>query len=266
MRNTSIAVEADLASRIAIRYACQLGRSLEMNIGTIHALEPGEEGRSIATGWVRQTWENAVVQEKIEQVTQMVKSEQAGCRRLENPIFLPPGRHRDDRIAEHLRSNQSDLLVEGMLHRFEPDQFMQKVGSRLYRELPCPILLAKNVPPLSKGVLWVSEGKVPQPMAKAFWGLLPLPSIELQFLVCRFGRPPSEAAREIAPTSGIEDAVSLINSEGGSIKRISTVDGSPSSMAAMVRDHFLVVSSVPRANSPMAKLLSKSPCSLLFLS
>jgi alkyl hydroperoxide reductase subunit AhpC len=57
MLKTAVAVEADLASRIAIRYACQLGRSIDMTISTIHALEPGEEGQAIATGWVRQTWE-----------------------------------------------------------------------------------------------------------------------------------------------------------------------------------------------------------------
>ena len=266
MLKTAISVEADLASRIAIRYVCQLGRSVDMTVSTIHALEPGEQGHSIATGWVRRTWEDAVVQEIVGQVTRLVKSEQAGCRILANPLFLPPNHNRDDRIARHLRSSQCDLFVEGILHRFEPDQFMAKIGSKLYRKLPCPILMVKNVTPLSKGVLWVSEGKIPERMVRAFLGMFPIQSIELELLICRLDKKPSAAAKKLSSTSGAESAASLIKSEGGSIKKISAMAGSPSSMAALVRDHFLIVSSVPPENSPMAALLSKSPCSLLFLS
>jgi nucleotide-binding universal stress UspA family protein len=257
MLKTAVAVEADLASRIAIRYACQLGRSIDMTISTIHALEPGEEGQAIATGWVRQTWENAVAQETASRVASLVKSEQAGCRLLENPVFLPPEHSRDERIADFLRSNECDLLVEGILHRFEPDQFMAKFGSRLYRALPCPILLAKNLTPLSKGVLWVTEGKVPEGMVETFLRIFPAQSIELEFLICGFEQSLSAEA--------VENAVSLLESAGVSIKKVSSVEGPASSMATLVRDHFLIIAPVPSENSPMAELLSKSPCSLLFL-
>jgi hypothetical protein len=265
MLKTAVSVEADLASRIAIRYACQLGRSIDMTISTIHALEPGEEGQAIATGWVRQTWENAVAQETVSRVTRLVKSEQTGCRLLENPVFLPPEHSRDERIADFLRSNECSLLVEGILHRFEPDQFMAKLGSRLYRALPCPILLAKNLTPLSKGVLWVSEGKIPEQMAETFLGMFPIQSIELEFLICDFNQSPPAAVGDLSAAGEVEHAASLLESAGGSIKKISKVEGPPSSMATLVRDHFLIVSSVPSENSPMAELLSKSPCSLLFL-
>ncbi|MBU4278116.1 MAG: hypothetical protein KKC30_15355 [Proteobacteria bacterium] len=265
MLKTAIAVDADLASRIAIRCACQLGRSIDMSVGTIHALEPGEEGHAIATGWVRQTWEDAVVRESMDQVTRLVKSEQAGCRMLEPPLFLPPENDRGDRIARHLRSNHCNLFVEGFLHRYKPDLFMEKIGSRFYRTLPCPTLMAQNVPPMSKGVLWLSQGKVTEKMMETYLGIFPNQAIELELLICRFGKNPSAAAKDSSSASGVEPAVSFFESAGGTIKNISTVEGSPSSMAALVRDHFLIVSSVPPQNSLMAQLLSKSPCSLLFL-
>lgn len=262
MLNTVIAIDADLASRIAIRYVCQLGRSLDMTISTIHALEPGEEGQAIATGWVRQTWEGAVVREAEEQVIRLVKSEQTRCRPLESPLFLPPGRPRADRIAEQLRSNHFDLFVEGLLHRFERDQFLEKIGSRLYRESPCPILLAQNVPPWAKGVLWVSDGMMTEQMVESFLRIFPIQSVELKLLNCRFSKNPSAAVQGSSSPKEVGPALNLLES---SIKNISTVEGSPSSMAALVRDHSLIVSSLPRENSPMAELLSKSPCTLLFL-
>jgi nucleotide-binding universal stress UspA family protein len=258
MLKTAVSVEADLASRIAIRYACQLGRSIDMTISTIHALEPGEEGQAIATGWVRQTWENAVSQETASRVSRLVKSEQAGCRLLENPVFLPPVHSRDERITDFIRSNECGLLVEGILHRFEPDQFLAKFGSKLYRALPCPILLVKNLTPLSKGVLWVTEGKIPERMVETFLRIFPIQSIDLEFLICGFDQSP--------PAAAVDKAASLLESAGGTIKKVSNVEGPPSSMATLVRDHFLIVSAMPSEKGPMAKLLSKSPCSLLFLS
>lgn len=258
MLKTAIAVDADLASRIAVRYACQMGRFLDLDISTLHAADPGEQGQAIATGWVRRKWEDAVVRDTMDQVVQLVKAEQAGCRILAPPLFLPPEQPRDERLARHLRSNRYGLFVEGLLHRFKPDHFMAKIGSRLYRNLPCPAMVAQNVPPPSKGVLWVSPGKIAPKSMENFLGIFPSRTIELSLLNCRFGNKP------VAP-SDIEAAVSLFESSGGAVTNISTVEGSPSSMAALVRDHFLIVSEVPPAKGPMAELLSKSPCSLLLI-
>ncbi len=262
MLKTVIAIDADLASRIAIRYACQLGRSLDMTISTVHALEPGEEGNAIATGWVRRTWEGAVVREAKEQVIHLVRSEQTRCRPLESPLFLPPGRPRADRIAEQLRASHYDLFVEGLIHRFERDTFLEKIGSRLYRGSPCPILLAQNVPPWAKGVLWVSDGMMTEQMVERFLRIFPIQSVELKLLNCKFSKSPSATVQGSSSPNQVGPALSLLES---SLKNISTVEGSPSSMAALVRDHSLIVSSLPRKNSPMAELLSKSPCTLLFL-
>jgi len=265
MLKTAIAVDSDLASRIAVRFACQLGQSLDMSMSTIHALEPGEEGQAIATGWVRRTWEDAVVRDSVDQVVRMVRAEQAGCRMLENPQFLPAEGDRDKRIAQHLRSSHFGLFVEGLLHRFKPDRFMDRISSRFYRALPCPALLAQNVPPLSKGVLWLAQGKIPAKAVDSFLEVFPAQSAEFTFLNCRFGQNSSGIRKDSSANGELEAAATLIKAAGGTIKEISTVEGSPSSMVALVRDHFLIVSSVPPANSPMARLLSRSPCSLLFL-
>jgi hypothetical protein len=265
MLKTVIAVEADLASRIAIRYVCLLGRSIDLAISTIHVLQTEDQGNGIGTGWVRRTWEDAVSQRIMNQVTQLVKSEQTGCRVLEKPLFLPLNHNRDEQIAEHMRYNRCDLFVEGVLHRFEPDYFMEKIGSGLYRELNFPILMVKNVIPLSKRALLVSEGEMPERAAETFLRMFPIPSVEMDLLVCRFDKESSLAAGGETSTSEIDPALSKFKSEDGSIKDISVVEGSPSSMAGLVRDHFLIVTSVPGKNSPMAELLSKSPCSMLFL-
>jgi hypothetical protein len=43
---------------------------------------------------------------------------------------------------------------------------------------------------------------------------------------------------------------SLSESQGKAIKKKSTMEGSPSSLSALVRDYFLVVSSVPGKKDP----------------
>ncbi len=55
MLKTLIALEADLASTIAIRYACQLAKQMAMDLQTIHVVEPDHRGHTVGTGWVRQT-------------------------------------------------------------------------------------------------------------------------------------------------------------------------------------------------------------------
>ena len=54
---TLVAVDADLASSIAIRYACDLANRTGMQLQTIHVVEPEEQGHTPGTGWVRRTWE-----------------------------------------------------------------------------------------------------------------------------------------------------------------------------------------------------------------
>jgi hypothetical protein len=62
MVKTLVAIEVDLASSFAIRYACQLGNLIQMEIHPIYVKFPSPEAPMTGVGWVRHTWEREVVE------------------------------------------------------------------------------------------------------------------------------------------------------------------------------------------------------------
>ena len=63
MLKALVPVAADLASSIALRYACQMSESIQVEIQTIHVKAPSSESSQLGTGWVRQIWEKTMLTE-----------------------------------------------------------------------------------------------------------------------------------------------------------------------------------------------------------
>ena len=61
MIKTIVSLDTNLASSIALRYACRLANLIETELHTIHVKEPDSEGSSPGSGWVRKTWEDAML-------------------------------------------------------------------------------------------------------------------------------------------------------------------------------------------------------------
>jgi hypothetical protein len=61
MIKTLVAIEVDLASSMAIRYACQLGNLINMELYPVYVKEPPPEVPTTGVGWVRRTWEREIV-------------------------------------------------------------------------------------------------------------------------------------------------------------------------------------------------------------
>ena len=62
MIKTLVAIEVDLASSLAIRYACQLGSLIELELYPVYVKEPPPEVPATGTGWVRHTWEREILE------------------------------------------------------------------------------------------------------------------------------------------------------------------------------------------------------------
>ena len=60
MLRALVALESDLASSIALRYACQMANIVGMALQTIHVEDADAEGHAPGTGWVRRSWEKAL--------------------------------------------------------------------------------------------------------------------------------------------------------------------------------------------------------------
>jgi len=146
MQDALMALQTDLASRIAIRYACQLEKSARFNMQAIHIPDLDEKGHSPGGGWVHQTWENAIVQQAGEDIAGMLRKE-LFYYSIGEPKIVPG--ERSQVILEEIRQKQYDFLIEGFLHSFE---FFQKLDSDLYRNILCPVLMVKNLMDLNRGI------------------------------------------------------------------------------------------------------------------
>lgn len=262
MQDVLIALQNNLASNIALHYAGRLKKFVRCKMQAIHIPDLAAPGHSHGGGWVHDTWENAVLQESRQQISQLLRGELFQGTGIGRPKIVPGDR--DPVILEEILKNKYDLLIEGLLHAFEPDRFFKKLDSELYRNLPCPILMVKNLVNLDRGVQIVATPTTFSSVMAWFNKLLSELPMEPDILVCHFESSTDEIVvleNDPQVIADIEDRFLKHGKTPGSIK---TAKGSASKLAALVRNHALVVSPLPTGNSSMAHLLAMSPCPTLF--
>jgi len=88
MLKTLVAIEVDLASSFAIRYACDLGNLIPMELYPVYVKAPPPEVPVTGTGWVRHTWEREIVEMGKEEIQEMLASEQESCPMLQTPRVI----------------------------------------------------------------------------------------------------------------------------------------------------------------------------------
>ena len=138
MLKTLVAIEVDLASSMAIRYACDLGNLIPMELYPVYVKAPPPEVPATGTGWVRHTWEREIVAMGKEEIHEMLASEQETCPRLQEPRVIY-----GDREYELLKiegQESFDLYVEGAPYPFNPVSIQRRLHSKFYQKLACPFV------------------------------------------------------------------------------------------------------------------------------
>jgi hypothetical protein len=138
MIKTLVAIEVDLASSMAIRYACQLGNLIKMELHPVYVKEPPPEVPTTGVGWVRHTWEREVVASGKEEIQEMLASEMESCPRLHEPRVLYGDREYELlKIMEH---EPFDLYVEGAPYPFTPANIHHRLHQKFYQHLGTPLI------------------------------------------------------------------------------------------------------------------------------
>ena len=88
MVKTLVAIEVDLASSFAIRYACQMGNLIQMEIHPIYVKFPSPEIPMTGVGWVRHSWEREVVETGKAEIQEVLASETESCPVLQQPRVI----------------------------------------------------------------------------------------------------------------------------------------------------------------------------------
>lgn len=265
MIKTIVSLENNLASNIALRYACRLANLIEIELHTIHVKEPDSEGQSPGSGWVRKTWEDAMLTSEQAEIHRMVKAERASYPRLGPPKMSVGDREKE--TYYELQRGFYGLFVEGALHTFNTSPFYRKIRSWFYQNSPCPIILVKNLVNLEK-VLIVLDGdvnyaKLIATFMKFFKGV----NVELDLIYCDFNgheksiQPKGEDADTI-----LRDAEKILSENEMPPAHCRIVQNSPDKAAELMRGYGLVASSIYRQTSkksPLLELLSRTPYPLL---
>jgi hypothetical protein len=138
MIKTLVAIEVDLASSMAIRYACDLGNLIPMELFPVYVKAPPPEVPVTGTGWVRHTWEQQIVETGKEEIHEMLASEEETCPLLQEPRVIYGDR--DYELGKIVGHEPFDLYVEGAPYPCNPANIHRRLHSKFYQKLACPLI------------------------------------------------------------------------------------------------------------------------------
>ena len=264
MHEVLIALQNNLASRIALRYAKQLETSDRFNMQAIHIPEIKAAGPAPGSGWVKEKWEDALIRESTEEISDLVRNEYLF--HFSDSALKSVSGPEDQVILGELEEKPYDFFIEGQLHAFDPDVFTARLSSRLYQDAACPILMVKNMVAPDRGTLVLSTPEDLIPRASGWLNrLLSGLSGPLDMLSCRFEtRPAKEEAQGEMPANitGPKNAADETLPWQG-IQRVFSGRGTPEELAEWAGQYAMVVSSLPRPKNPLTRMLAAIPTAVL---
>jgi len=214
MLKTLVAIEVDLASSMAIRYACQLGNLVDMKLYPVYVKAPPPEVPNAGVGWVRRTWEREIVARGKEEIQEMLASEMEACPELQEPRVLYGDREYELlKIMEH---EPFDLYVEGAPYPFTPANIHRRLHQKFYQHLGTPLIWLRILRKINQVLVICQDPADVRALLRAIrqlWAGSPAP--------VHLGVPPSPgygealrrevvAAREELEAAGIQVAVQEI--------------------------------------------------------
>lgn len=264
MLRTLVSVNPDLASVIALNYACQLSGVVEMGIQPIYVKEPESGDEAPGTGWVRQTWEKGLLSQERDAVNRLIEGEKVITGVMAKPQILLG--KRDDQILANLLGGAYDLFVEGCISCYERSEFSQRLNSRLYRHLPCPVIIARNLIQLRKLLVVLNDevnvAKLLPTLKKLFKGA----DVRFDLMYCRFLGPESPLAPIESDLPLYQEVDEILAGQGWAPDNRLALQGSVQSLARQIEEYSLVATSLshqPKQDNAMLELLGATPAPIL---
>ncbi len=148
MIKTLVAIEVDLASSLAIRYACQLGHLVNVELHPVYVKEPPPEVPATGTGWVRHTWEREILEIGKEEIQEMLAGEMESCPQLQEPRVIYGDReHELLKIMEH---EPFDLYMEGAPYPFTAINIQRRLHAKFYQRVGTPLIWLRIIRKISQ--------------------------------------------------------------------------------------------------------------------
>jgi hypothetical protein len=264
MIRTLVSVYPDLSSVIAMNYACRLSRIIDMGIQPIFVKEPEPGAQAPGTGWVRHTWENSLLGMERDAVDRLIETERDHCAILARPQVLVGDR--DDIILKNLLGGTYDLFVEGCLASFEKSELLQRVRSKLYRNLPCPVIIARNLIELSKILIVFDDSVNVDRLLPSMMQLFNGTQLRFDLLYCRLLGTGSYVEPIEESDAFFSKADSILLEHGWEPENRLALQGTPQGLIRQMEDYSLIVTCLPQlmeADNELMRLIGDTPSPIL---
>jgi hypothetical protein len=236
-----------------------------MKLHSLHVEEPDQDGHAPGTGWVRRTWENTMLKTGELEIAQLIKAEQSSCPTLGAPKMLIGDR--ENEILREIQRESYDLFVEGSLHSFTTQKLYDKLHSRLYRLIPCPVIIVKNLVNIEKVALIVRKEIEPKKLISMFLNIFKGAKLKLDLIYCEFQEPGQLSFNTKKEINGSLSATKEILVENQCPpENCLTIQGAPEEIGDMLRDYGLLACPLHHTISKKSnwfQLLSHIPSPIL---
>jgi nucleotide-binding universal stress UspA family protein len=252
MLKALVPVEMTLASNVALRYLCRKAELFGIAVQPIHIEEPDNKPHSSETGWIRRSWESGLRQAGLEEVQRILNSEKLDCVVLPNPIVRVGSR--EDTLLEELRIGGYGLFVEGEVANFNTGAFRKRLRSKLYRQMPCPVLVVRNMIQSDRLVLILDEKTDVEGLITRFHRLFEGRTVD--FDLCAYAM--DDLQGDPHPNELLAEGGELLAGLGYAPARSFALLGGPDTAARALGEYGMLVAHMDRKSnrkSPLTEVL-----------
>ncbi|MGC8658626.1 MAG: hypothetical protein ACP5U1_06085 [Desulfomonilaceae bacterium] len=155
MIKTLVSIDVDLASSLAIRFVCQIGAYINMEIHPIYVKEIVSPDYSLEAGWASRTWEKEIIEHGKEEISKMVAAEADFCPKLYDPIVIYGDRQSE--VSKVLQEGKFDLYVKGTDFPWNHSELYKMAHNKFYQHLQCPVIFVQSLRKIKKILLLCSN-------------------------------------------------------------------------------------------------------------
>ena len=178
MIKTLVSIEVDLPSSLAMRFACQLGSLMEMEIHPVYVKDAPPHDSSMGAGWASRTWEKELIRRGKAEISELIRPEMDFCHVIREPRVIY-----GDREWELLRITQQEeftFFVEGVHFPWASQFLVKHLHTNLHQKLSVPQVLVRSPRKLNRVLLLCPDASGTRAVTALFqtvWGDCPVPLV-----------------------------------------------------------------------------------------
>lgn len=166
MIKTLVSIEVDLASSLAVRFACQLGGLMDMAILPVYIKESLPQESFVGAGWASRTWEKELVQQGKAEISELITAEKDSCAVLAEPRVIYGDR--EGELLKIAQAEEFDIFIEGVHFTWTPNDLYKRLHAKLYQRIPFPVILVRSLRKVNQVQLLCLDVNGTQVLTKVF--------------------------------------------------------------------------------------------------